>query len=268
METQWNSTDKIQDGLQKLQKALRDNNRVDQMSRESQGFSISKIDNQTLNQLDQYTSLAPATDDKTWLPAVQIQCNNGYTIQYKDPSTGKIVYTSSLNLQSDTTSIKSEGILKSIADNTKRDGPTNGGLFSIMSKDGTREKFTIMDNASADRAREADIRREMSEKMNTKFSIENMDRETLQTLQQYVNIDSTSEKIRLTIKKPFIANVRGEDVNKDTDTYESGRTLTIPLNDTKSFKLSPGTPRDGGNKFILEDSNGAKQSIHLVKPLM
>lgn len=185
---------------------------------------------------------------------MDITCNNGYTIQYKDPSTGKMVYTSSINLDSKTKSIETEGMLKGIVDNTKRDGPTNGSLFSIMSKDGTRETFTIMDNASADRAREADMRTEMNDAPSNQFSIEDIDQNTLQVLRQYVDIEQRSDKITLTFKKPFAATIESSGGRKPPIYLESGRTVSIPSS-VESLKVQPGRPKSGEKSFTLKNSD-------------
>lgn len=66
MEAQRNDPDSSQDLLlQRVQKALRDNNRVDQINRESQGFKISKIDTETLNKLDDTAMISSTIDERT-----------------------------------------------------------------------------------------------------------------------------------------------------------------------------------------------------------
>lgn len=235
------------------------------MRREAQGFNTSKIDTLTLNQLDQYTSITNDTDTNG-LPTVVITCNNWYTIQYKDSQTGKMLYTSSINLDSRSKSVKYEGAIKGIIDSTQRNWPTTGNIFSLINKDGTREKFTIMDNASADRARGAGMRQEMNDEQSNQFSIEDIDKETLQVLWEYVNIGTTPKEIRLTIKAPFIALIRDKDGNVIGNKLEANTVITIPLNDTKSFKLSPGIPRSGGRIFVLKDSKWVEQTLDFNKP--
>ncbi len=174
MEAQRNDPDSSQDLLlQRVQKALRDNNRVDQINRESQGFKISKIDTETLNKLDDTAMISSTIDERTWLPAVDIDCKKGFIIRYTDPNTGEKQYIPSISLDSDTKQLKYFWSLKSTVHSTwpedlrgehNRDYMSGvvdkGDIFTLTSKINWKEKqesFTIMSLETAEKEKRADM---------------------------------------------------------------------------------------------------------------
>lgn len=186
------SDPKVDSFMEKLNKSQRDREaqeRLNNMERGSQGFSISKIDNQTLNQLDTFGTIKQGL----WsdgMKTVSFVSDWDYTITLENKNTGfSMSNISDFEFPNDTKNLK-------LSSQSKE--PYGDVTFSFTDSKWELLSFTLHNQKNPHKHNEKVG--SMHEQQNDKFTLNNISEGTQKHLSNFADIQSTSKWMILHLK--------------------------------------------------------------------